>query len=269
MSEIQWYYPESVDEAVELIGRDRVIPHSGGTGILRSSMKNLKGLVDLSRLPFHYHHTHGRTVELGACVSLSEAVSYLRGVWADCVLTKSLASAASTPLRNRITLGGSICLFPPWSDLMGPLLALDAEVELAGQGCSRCSVEDYTNESEIRRGTLVTAVRFKMQPWDYYYFRETRTFQDHPALTLTLLSMRDGDTIKKFRAVVTGCVGRYMRLNGVEELLVGAPIQHIELDRIDHAIHVRFAGKKAMSPDYLKHLVSVQVRRGITNFIGR
>ena len=269
MSEPVWYYPESIEEAVELLGRDRVIPHGGGTGILRSNLKNVKGLVDLSRLPLHVHRTQGKVVELGACVTFSETVTYLGGLETDCVLSKALASAASTPLRNRITLGGSVCLFPPWSDLMGPLIALDAEVELSGKACSRCSVEDYSNESNIRRGTLVTAVRFKMEQCDYYYYRETRSFADHPAFTLTLLCMRDGDRIRKFRAVVTGCVGRYLRLHGVEELLTDSCVDGVELDRVGREINVRFAGKKYMSSEYLKHLVVVQVGRGLAALLGR
>ena len=271
MSEPRWYYPDKIDEAVELISRDGVIPHSGGTGILRGSMKNVKGLVDLSCLPFHFHHTHGRVVELGACMTFSEAASYLNSLRGECILSKTLGSAASTPLRNRITLGGSICLFPPWSDLMGPLLALDAEVELVGKGYSRCTIEEYTNESEIRRGTLITTVRFKLEQWECYYFREARTFADHPVFTLTLLCVRDGGRILKFRGVVTGCVGRYMRLNMVEELLVGSSIDSIEPARIVHGINVRFAGKKSksMSPEYLKHLVFVQVERGLADLLGR
>jgi CO/xanthine dehydrogenase FAD-binding subunit len=152
---------------------------------------------------------------------------------------------------------------------MGPLLALEAEVELVGRGCSRCRVEDYTNEREIRRGTLITAVRFKLEQWDYYYYREARTFADHPAFTLTLLCMKDAGHIKKFRAVLTGCVGRHMRLNRVEEDLVQTPVGNIEPARVAQTVNVRFAGKKSMSPEYLKHLVVVQVERGIAELLGR
>jgi len=69
--------------------------------------------------------------------------------------------------------------------------------------------------------------------------------------------------------VVTGCVGRYMRLKKLEELLRGASIESIESDRIAQVSNVRFAGKKAMSPEYLKHLVVVQIERGLAAFSKR
>lgn len=269
MSELQWFYPDTVEEAVELISREGIIPHGGGTGILRGNLRNIKGLVDLSRLPLQYQRKRGEIVELGACTTFADAAAYLRGLEGDCVLSRALGSAASTPLRNRITLGGSTALFHAWSDLMGPLLALNAEVELAGKVSGRYPVERYTNEKDLRKGALITAIRFRLRPWEYYYYREARTFADHPVFTLTLLCMKERDRIKDFRAVVTGCIGRYMWLKQVEELLTGALVDRVDPAEVVHAVNVRFTGKKFMSHEYLKHLVVVEVTRGLTGLLGR
>jgi CO/xanthine dehydrogenase FAD-binding subunit len=269
MSELQWFYPVTVEEAVELISREGVIPHGGGTGILRGNPKRIRGLVDLSRLPLRYQRKRGSTVELGACTTFSDAASYLRDLTGGGILSESLGSAASTPLRNRITLGGSTALFHAWSDLMGPLLALDAEVELAGKVSGRYPVQRYTQEKDLRKGALITAIRFRLKPWEYYYYREARTFADHPVFTLTLLCMKERDCIEDFRAVVTGCIGRYMWLKQVEELLIGSSVDSIDPAEVVHAVNVRFTGKKFMSHEYLKHLVVVEVERGLADLLGR
>ena len=57
------------------------------------------------------------------------------------MLAASLSQAASTPLRNRITLGGSLKDFPLWSNLYAPLIAIDAKVEIKGNKSGIYSVE--------------------------------------------------------------------------------------------------------------------------------
>jgi len=269
MREIQWYYPTLVEEAVSLIKREGVIAHAGGTNILRGSLKRVKGLVDLSHLPLKYHRHRGNTVEIGACITLADAAAYLEQTNGENVLVKALKSAASTPLRNRITLGGSIALFPAWSDPMGPLIALDAEVELAGKKSGYFPVTRYVDEPAFRKDTLITGVRVRMDTWMSFYYRETRTAADHPAFTVTLLLKSEEDRITDLRGVIIGCVGRYQRLLQLEEWLVGMQKGGVSLGDIGRHVNVSFTGKKFLSPAYLKHLVDVQVERGIAELTGR
>ena len=88
-------------------------------------------------------------VELGACTTFADAAAYLESLDGECILAKALGSAASTPLRNRITMGGSTALFPVWSDLVGPLIALGAEVELTGTNPGLFPVARYVDEKEL------------------------------------------------------------------------------------------------------------------------
>jgi len=269
MGEISWYYPETVDEAVSLLSREGIIAHGGGTSILRGSLKRVRGLVELSRLPLKYHRHHGNTCELGACLSFAEAAEYLSGLDGGGVLVKALGSAATTPLRNRITLGGSLAIFPAWSDLMGPLIALGTEVELAGKSEKRVPVTRYVEDSSLRRGTLITGIRVRTDSWRFSYHRETRTAADHPAFTLTLLLKEKKNRVEEFRGVVVGCSGRYQRLGRLEERLLGQPCGDISPNDVADCVDVSFTGKKFLSPPYLRHLVQVQVERGIAELLER
>ena len=66
MSEINWYFPSTIEEVKDLLKKERVIPHGGGTHILRSNMKRIKGLIDLHYLPLKFHHTKKGKVEIGS-----------------------------------------------------------------------------------------------------------------------------------------------------------------------------------------------------------
>ena len=50
MAEIQWYFPNELEEVPEILAQEGVIPHSGGTGILWGGMTRIRGLMDVARL---------------------------------------------------------------------------------------------------------------------------------------------------------------------------------------------------------------------------
>ena len=58
-NEIQWYYPVNIREALKLINQQGVILHAGGTRILKTQTKSIKGLVDVGGLGLNYIHEKG------------------------------------------------------------------------------------------------------------------------------------------------------------------------------------------------------------------
>jgi len=124
---VQWYFPETVDEAVAFLGRERTIPHGGGTSLVKSGISSYSGVVDLARVPLNYLKTDRGILEIGANQTFASAAENLSNLYPGCILASALGSAASTPLRNRITVGGSASLFPLWSDLIGPMAVLEGE----------------------------------------------------------------------------------------------------------------------------------------------
>lgn len=266
MSEINWYFPRTIEEVKDLLKKERVIPHGGGTHILRSNMKRIKGLIDLHYLPLKFHHTKKGMVEIGSNRSFSEVSEHLDS---QDILARALSRSASTPLRNRITVGGSIAAFPVWSDLMGPLIALEAEVSLIGEREGSFSISDYIKNSELRKGTLITGVSFKKDGWISYYYRETRTHFDYPAFTISILLKKSAKVIEDIRIVIVGCIGKWKRLYLVEESLRGKREDEVEIDGIGENLLVKFTMKKFLSPEYLEHLARVYTERGLKDVMRR
>ena len=96
----------------DLLQRDGVIPHAGGTGLTAVRLRRIKGLMDLRRLPLSFFRSsggeEGKSCALGAMLTYREAAEHIAKIDTSHVLVQALGGAASTPLRNRISLGGSI-----------------------------------------------------------------------------------------------------------------------------------------------------------------
>jgi CO/xanthine dehydrogenase FAD-binding subunit len=269
MKEFVWYHPKKIEEAAELVQEDGVIPHGGGTWILMRGMKKTRGLIDLDRLPLHFFRVGKSHIEMGSLLTYAEVAQKMYQIDRDHVLVKALSHAASTPLRNRITAGGAVASFPAWSDLMGPLLALDAEVNIIGQKQGRYAVDEYARTPELRKNTLIYSIRIKKTKWDSYYHREVRTRFDYPVFTASILSRKDGKTIEESRVVVVGCIGKFLRLERTQETIHGKKTGDLKLEDLEHALDdLRFARKKGLEPGYTKHLLAVALERGLEEVTG-
>jgi CO/xanthine dehydrogenase FAD-binding subunit len=264
MQELTWYYPESLDEIPDLLGKEGVIPHGGGTGILRTNLRRTQGLIDLSHLPLDFFRADNGIVEIGATQSFADVAENMRRIDPESVLTKSLSMAASTPLRNRITIGGSVVFFPMWSDLMGPLIALDAEVDLIGAHEGLYPIERYARDKGLRHGTLVKGVRFVKENWISYHFRATRTHFDYSSFNITLLlKVQDNGRVGDIRIVIVGTKEKCTRLRDVEDYLKGRDVSEIETAGIVERMDVEFYPKSLGSAEYMIHLAGVELERGL------
>ncbi|MEE9308244.1 MAG: FAD binding domain-containing protein [Spirochaetia bacterium] len=264
MDEIQWYFPQELDQVPEILSREGVVPHSGGTGILWGGMTRVQGLMDTSRLDLKFVRDQDGSIVLGAALSYTEAAEALAK--ADHVLTRSLSSAATEPLRNRISLGGSISMFPYWSDLMGPLLALDAELSLVGINSGTCPLSEYVQKRKLRQKSLITSIRWPDTPWQGAYYRHTRTPTDRPAFSITVLVLRKSKRIEEIRIVLVGCSGRYRRLIEVEQTLKGAEVPAEPVNFIDAAaaqLRIDFPARMGFSAEYLEACASVELKRAL------
>jgi len=265
MRDIVWYYPESLEETSKLLSREGTIPHGGGTGILRMSMRRVRGLIELSGLGLDYYRDRGKEIHIGAACTFSEV---LRHASHESILYKALSRSASTPLRNRITVGGSVSLFPMWSDIAGPLIALGAEVSLVGSREGRFSVEDYFNLSELRKKTLITEVILQKEDWESCYYRETRSSFDYPAFTISVLLRRRKEVIDDMRIVLVGCRGKFRRFVDIEQQVMGLKVSAVDVHGLVRGIHIDFNSKKFMSSEYLKHITGVQIGRVVAQLLG-
>jgi CO/xanthine dehydrogenase FAD-binding subunit len=266
VAEIQWYFPNELEEVPGILALDGVVPHGGGTGILWGGMSRIRGLMDVSRLDLKFCRVRDGTIELGAALSYCQAAAAL--VESGHLLSRSLSSAATEPLRNRISLGGSISMFPYWSDLLGPLLALEAELSLAGANSGTRALEEYLRNRDLRQNTLITSIRLPDQPWQGAYYRHTRTRTDRPAFSITVLLRRSTGRIEEIRIVVVGCSGRYRKLTEVEKVLEGSEVPAAPSELLEEAVaqlDIDFPARMGFSAEYLNACAPIELKRTLAS----
>src|SRR5215211_2467006 len=109
----------------------------------------------------------GDEVTIGAATTLAavgadERLAFLRPV---------IVSIASPSIRNLATVGGNLFVAPPYGDLAVALLALDAQVDVAGPAGSE--TRGVGDVGDLPGGHVVTAVRFAL-PADFRYTKAMR-----------------------------------------------------------------------------------------------
>lgn len=269
---MDWYFPSRLDEVSSLLAREGVFPHAGGTGLLRTGLKNVHGLVDLSALPLAGIRTSEGAVFLGSCNTFAQTCNKLKKYDPGCILIKSLSMAASTPLRNRITLGGSIASFPLWSDLMGPLIALEskATVLLASRKGMKLPVHEIAGKKEVLGAGLITGVEYTPK-WDLsWYYRQTRVAFDYPSFTLSILLRTVKGRISDSRIVVTGTKNRYTRLYELENILAGMDMNDPDITNAPERTALpEFPSGGIHSGNRSARLCRIWLGRGLSEIQGR
>ncbi len=270
MNMVQWYFPETIEEAVLLLGRERTVPHGGGTSLAKSGIHSYSGVVDLSRVPLNYLKTDRGVLEIGANQTFASAADNLSNLYPGCILAAALGSAASTPLRNRITVGGSASLFPLWSDLIGPMAVLEGKICTEGKNGGTYDLPTWLADRSLQKGTLVTSLLFPdVSDWTSLYYREVRVGFDYPAFTVSLIARKNESKIERIRIAVSGGLDRVVRLTELEESLNGADISTVLSLDIRRMSSVPFGRKPAGSPEYLSEIAAVHVERCVKSALFR
>ena len=267
MKELKWLYPISEKELKAFLKLDNVALHSGGSSLLNGNVKRFNALIDLTHMNFVEFSVEPNILKLGASLTFTDVQRKLCETDPAHILCKALGGAASTPLRNRITLGGSIAAFPIWSDLMGPLIALDADLELIGEYPGWHKVSEYITKPELKKNAAIKQVKIKADKWLSFYHRETRTDFDYPAYTITLLMKKNADKVEDARVVIVGNSKKYVRLTELENFLKGKNASEINIDELSAFFTFGFQPKKLGTADYIKHLADTNLKRSIVELI--
>lgn len=265
--ELSWYFPSRLEEVPPLLAEPDVLIHAGGTGLLTRNLTATRGLMDTGRLPLFFFTCSQNRFELGSALTYDQSVKELSRCRPDHVLVQALSGAACNPLRHRITLGGSLAAAPLWSDLIGPLLALEADLVVTGRSEGVFSLERYLKDKDLRSGSLITAIRFTDSGWIGGYHRETLTAFDYPAFTLTVLLRREHEVVADLRLVLTGTTERARRLRGLEQTLTGGVCAELPDRELRLPEDVRFTARKLGSPAYLRAMAELVLKRALTRLL--
>ncbi|MGM0608663.1 MAG: FAD binding domain-containing protein [Candidatus Muiribacteriota bacterium] len=222
-NELKWVYPETLHDALNYVKNGFRIC-GGGLSFIKKNISDIKGFVLLHKLNFNKIEIKENHIFIGACATVSDLLN-LNSKNPDTVtieyLKKSLQSAASTPIRNRMTFGGSLKEFPLWSDLNGPLSILEAELIYYDGDIKSIPVYEYFKNKLYLENHIITCIKFNLSKKSYFFnYRLSRVNFDYNSLTLNLCGNLDEDNqLRDFNFIITGVKSKILKpLDLIEEI---------------------------------------------------
>lgn len=168
MTSVVYERPTRLERAIELLGNEDARALSGGTDLMVAMRhgKTSPGIVvDLKHIPELAPRIEVREgyLEIAANTVMTdlERDPHVREVYPG--LVEAARVVGSVQIRNRATLAGNLVNASPAADTPPVLIALNAELDVAGPSGSRSmSVDDFFVDyrtTALRRGELITSVR--------------------------------------------------------------------------------------------------------------
>ena len=275
MKAFEHYAPDSIEELLEMLkskpnakliagGTDLLLQMKQGTAQPETviSLKNVEELRGFSVSKNGYRLGAGMT---------------LRGITRSNELTQNFPGlvyaagvVASEQIRTLATLGGNICNASPSADMVPPLIALDAVVQLvSNQGQRDLSLSEFfkgPGESILKSGEIMHSIFLPHPSGNMIYSKHApRKFMDLAVVGVAVRLAKKNGKINEAR-VALGAVGPVpFRAEKTEALLAGQTLTtELMLEAGEMA-----AGECVPIDDirgsawYRKRMVKVHVRRNL------
>jgi len=266
------FIPRSIDEAIGLLGQHGadLVVMGGGTivmGMVNDGLLFPSKAMSLARSGIDSVLEGDRSIEIGAATTIARLAQLDRLP----LLAQAAGMFGAPAVRNMATVGGNLFAAPPAGDIGVPLLALDAQVELAGPRGRRTLPLDqfFTGLGRTARNLdeLVAALRVPQTNGQAAYLRYGRRQANTPAivaLAARVVSAADG-TVADAR-IALGAAGPHpLRARQAEAALLGKP-----LDTFSIAAAAQAAQAECDPPTdalasswYRRKMVGVYVRRAL------
>jgi aerobic carbon-monoxide dehydrogenase medium subunit len=263
-AEVEYHRAGSVEEAIELLGRDEDAKLLAGGHSLVPALKlriaRPTALVDIGRLEeLRYVREDGDRIAIGALTrhAALAADAVLRGSCA--VLAQAAAEVGDPQVRHRGTIGGSASHADPASDLATVLLTLDAELVARGPGGERtiAAVEFFTGpfENALAHDEVLVEIRIPTVEQGVY-LKHSRRAQDWA--TVGVAAARVGGGVQVGLASMGPTP---LRARAVEDALAGGASAEEAAARAAEGADP--PSDVSGSAEYRSHLARVLTRRAL------
>ena len=216
--------PTDVGDAVSLLQPGAAFL-AGGTllmPVVDTEVSPWEALVSGRRLGLNGIEVAGAAARLGATTTLAalgrdDRLAFLRPV---------VESIASPLIRNLATVGGNLFAWQPYGDLAVALLALDAEVVIAGPDGERRGPVGQVFSAGVGPGEIVTQVSFTIPEAGSFFYTKAmrRKLNSASIVTVAAVIEREADKVSRARVALGGAGPRPIRAPNVEAALVDEPL---------------------------------------------
>ncbi|MEU4246605.1 xanthine dehydrogenase family protein subunit M [Amycolatopsis sp. NPDC026612] len=224
--------PSTVDEALRALaaaGEDAKVLAGGQSllPVLRMRLAAPTTLIDLGRVAeLRGVREEGDVLVIGAMTTHYDVQRDALVAEHAALLKEATDTVADPQIRHRGTFGGAIAHADPAGDLLAPVLALDAELVLAGPSGRRTvpAAEFFRDlfTTALTPDELLVEVRVpKHTGWRAHYEKFNRVAQAWSMVAVAVTVRTQAGVIEEAKVALTNMGSTPVRAAGVEAALVG------------------------------------------------
>lgn len=276
---------QKIEEALNYLDKfSKVHILAGGTDLLVNLYKesprlpSFDYLLDISNISeLKIINSISNFIEIGPLVNHSRLINEPLIKNNLSVLAKAAYTIGSTQIRNRGTIGGNIVNASPAADLLPPLIALRAEVELTSRKGKRVSsLEKFLTgpyKTKLQANELLTKIKIPLLGDNYY--TDFQKIGRRKALSIARLSLAlvvkiDKEGIFQDTRVVPGSATPYPQsLPETEKAINGKSTFNIDVEEVGKITGkemVSITGERWSTP-YKKPTIAVLIKRALKKII--
>ncbi len=269
--------PSSVDEAIALLTKhgDDAKLLAGGHSLIPAMKLRLaqpKVVVDIGRIAnLNYIRAAGASIAIGAMTTHQEIETSELLRDRSPLLADVAAHIGDVQVRNKGTIGGSLAHADPAADYPAAILALDAEIDLAGpRGTRTVKAGAFfvdLLQTAIAPDEILVEVRVPETAKTVSYVKTEQKASGFALAGVAVVIGADG-----VRVGVTGIAAKAYRAMAVEQALANQKTPAaaaIALAASHAADGVEALGDIHASPEFRAHLAQVNTRRAIEQALAR
>jgi CO/xanthine dehydrogenase FAD-binding subunit len=212
-----YYRPESIEEALQLLGKPDSVALAGGTKLLASeSGLAVNHVVDLQALGLSQIAGEEKLISVGSTCTLAELDAFFAQHYAAhpaaLLLREAIKHEGPNTYRNAATLGGTVASRLADSELLAALLVMDARISFAAVTFAEdVELADFLSAENPTAG-LIVSITIPWQEGQGAVERVARTPADYPIVSVTTWQPAGGE----IRLAATGVSARPSRLANAE-----------------------------------------------------
>lgn len=277
----EYHTPSSVEEAVGLLGQhgDNAKIVTGGMSLIplmKLKLATPSHLIDLRKLPGLSGITeNGGNIEIGAMTTHAELAASTLLADKCPLLAQTAAEVGDAQVRNRGTIGGSLVHADPAADLPAAMLALGAQMTLAGKSERSVAAAVFfvdTMTSAANADELLVKITVSATGKNTAYLKMAHQASGFALVGVAVCLDMDGSTCKSAGIGVTGVDYRPFRATAVESGLAGKSLDAATIaaaaDQVITNIQDAMEDPLNASAGYRKNLARVYTKRAIQAALG-
>ncbi len=271
----EYLKPNKMKEACSLIAKygKKGCIIAGATDVFVDKPKNIDALIDITGLNLNYIKRDKRGIRIGALTTqqtLETSKEIRKDPWA--VISETAYQMGTPGIRNVATIGGNICKAQPSADLPPPLIALDAEVKLAGRRGERSILLERfitgVEKTALRTGEFLKEIWIPNPPphTGAVFLKMGRSRIDLAVInTAVRVTLGSGEVCRDVKIVLGTAASIPFRPKKTEGLVRGKKLNDALIGEAGQIASKEAKPRTTLrsTEDYRRQIIAVFVKRGL------